>query len=109
MPNSSSPGGRSKVGLPLAGVLQALSATPKLRAFSLTCRAMACTRSRGMPSSAAAPAIFSTNRVAPVPRRPAVYRLSVTATSSLTSTFATWMPSSSASSAAMSKLRTSPV
>ncbi len=32
-PSSSSPGGRSKVGLPLAGVVQALSATPKLREF----------------------------------------------------------------------------
>ena len=60
------------MGLPLAGVVQALSATPKLREFSLTCRAIACTRSSGAPSSAAAPAIFSTNSVAPVPRRPAV-------------------------------------
>ncbi|CAM5732187.1 hypothetical protein SFUMM280S_05646 [Streptomyces fumanus] len=31
MPSSSSPAGRSKVGLPLAGVVQAPSATPKLR------------------------------------------------------------------------------
>ncbi len=89
--------------------MTALSATPKLREFSFTCFASAATRSSGCPSSAAAPAIFSTNSVAPVPRRPAVYRLSVTATSSLTSTFATWTPSSSASSAAMSKLSTSPV
>ncbi|CAM5692516.1 hypothetical protein STENM223S_01822 [Streptomyces tendae] len=72
MPSSSSPEGRSKVGLPLAGVVTALSATPKLREWSLTRRAIASTCSSGRPSCAAAPAIFSTNRVAPVPRRPAV-------------------------------------
>lgn len=93
----------------MAGVLHALRATPKLRALALTRRAIVSTRSSGMPASAAAPASFSTKSVAPVPRRPAVQRLSVTATSSSTSTFATWMPSSSASSAAMSKLSTSSV
>jgi hypothetical protein len=56
----------------LAGVVEALRATPKLREDSLTLRAMASTRSSGAPSWAAAPAIFSTNSVAPVPRRPAV-------------------------------------
>jgi hypothetical protein len=80
-----------------------------LRLDSLTWRQNAATRARGMPASAAAPAIFSASTVAPTPRRPAVNRLSRTATSSSISTLTTSMPSASASSAAISKLSTSPV
>src|SRR6202040_3595169 len=64
---------------------------------------------RRAPSSASAPAIFSTNTVAPVPRRPAVYSESCTATSSLITTGTTSIPSSPASSAAIWKFSTSPV
>lgn len=45
---------------------------PKDLLRSSTSCATAATRASGAPSSASAPAIFSTNSVAPVPRRPAV-------------------------------------
>ena len=81
-----------------------------LRALSFTRWAMAVTSARLRSSSAAAPAIFSTTSVAPTPRRPAVYRLSCTATSSLTTIDATSTPvSAAASSAAISKFMMSPV
>ena len=56
---------------------------PMLRPHPFTLRPMAATVARSCPASAAAPQIFSTRTVTPTPRRPAVYRLSSTATSSL--------------------------
>ena len=109
MPSSISESSSSNVGLPAAGVMHGLSATPNDRDRSFTSRAMAATAARSAPSSASAPAIFSTNTVAPTPRRPAVYSESSTATSSLITTLATSMSSSSASSAAIWKFSTSPV
>src|SRR6202040_1749762 len=106
-PTSASPS--SKVGLPAAGTMHELSATPKDRLRALTSRATAATAARPAPCSASAPAIFSTNTVAPVPRRPAVYSESCTATSSLITTGTTSIPSSPASSAAIWKFSTSPV
>ena len=47
--------------------------------------------------------------IAPTPRRPVVYRLSCTATSSLITTLTTSISSAWASSAAISKFSTSPV
>ena len=49
-------------------------------------RATSATSARLRPCSAAAPAIFSSSTVTPTPRRPAVYRLSCTATSSSVTT-----------------------
>ena len=72
MPISISPSGRSKEGLPLAGTVQEVRAMPMERPAALTRAAMASTSSSGRPSSAAAPAIFSTMTVTPTPRRPAV-------------------------------------
>ena len=71
-PTSISSSGRSKPGLPADGVVQAVSATANEPLASLTRRPIAATSWTLPPSSASAPAIFSTNRVAPVPRRPAV-------------------------------------
>jgi len=65
MPSSASASPSSKVGLPAAGTTHELSATPKDRLRSLTSRATAATAARPAPSSASAPAIFSTNTVAP--------------------------------------------
>ena len=77
---------------------------------ALTRAAIPATSSSGRPCSAAAPAIFSTMTVTPTPRRPAVKRESSTATSSLVTTLATWMPDSASTiSAAISKFMTSPV
>ena len=99
----------SNVGFPAAGTVQDVSARPMLRPLALTCRAMSATWSSGRPSSAAAPAIFSSSTVTPTPRRPAVQVLSLTATSSLVTTDCTSAPLAAASSAAISKFITSPV
>ena len=108
-PSSISPGLIWKIGEPAEGGVHELSATPKERARSLTRWATAATSCSDAPCSALAPAIFSSSTVAPVPRRPAVYRLSSTATSSLTRTVSTLTPSSSSMSAAILKFSTSPV
>ncbi len=108
-PTSISSSGRSKPGLPEAGVVQAVSATANDREAAFTLLAISATAARSAPCSASAPAIFSTKTVAPVPRRPAVQVESWTATSSSTRTVSTVLPSSVASSAAIWKLRTSPV
>ena len=98
------------MGLPLAGTVQDVSAMPMLRELSLTRRARSASSDRLRPCSAAAPTIFSTAMAAPVPRRPAVKRLSSTATSSFITTASTVVSvSAAASSAAMSKFMTSPV
>ena len=60
-PTSISSSGRSKPGLPAAGVVQAVSATANEPLFSLTRRPTAATSAALAPSSASAPAIFSTN------------------------------------------------
>ena len=67
------------------------------------------TRLRLVTLPAAAPQIFSASTVVPTPRRPAVYKLSFTATSSLMTTVSTWRPRAWQSSAAISKFMTSPV
>ena len=72
MPTSISSSGRSKVGLPAAGTVHEVSARPMLRPAALTLRATSATSARLRPSSAAAPAIFSTSTVTPTPRRPTV-------------------------------------
>jgi hypothetical protein len=82
---------------------------PNDRERSFALRATPATDARSPPDSASAPATFSTIGVAPVPRRPAVYSESSTATSSFTRTDSTLMPSSPASSAASWKFMTSPV
>ena len=109
MPISISSSPSSNVGLPAAGTVHEVSAMPIVRAFAFTSRQMSATSLSGRFSSAAAPAIFSSSTVAPTPRRPAVYRLSWTATSSSTSTDSTSVPSARQSSAAISKFITSPV
>ena len=91
------------------GAVHEVSATPMLRLRSLTVRQRPATSASGRPASAAAPQIFSASTVAPTPRRPAVYRLSLTATSSSMTTCSTVSPSSRARSAAISKFITSPV
>ena len=97
------------MGLPAAGTVHEVSATPKLRPCAFTFRAIPATSASEPPASAFAPAIFSTSTVTPVPRRPAVQVESSTATSSFVSTDSTRMSSSSASSAASLKFITSPV
>ena len=98
------------MGLPAAGTVHDVSAMPMLRPHPLTFRPMAATAARSWPASAAAPHSFSTRTVTPTPRRPAVYRLSSTATSSLVTTDSTLRPVASAAiSAAISKFITSPV
>ena len=83
-------------------------ARPIERPRSLTFAAIAATSASDPPASAWAPAIFSTRTVTPTPRRPAVYSESWTATSSFVTT--DWTSISPAtSSAAIWKLRTSPV
>ena len=109
MPISISSSGRSKLGSPDPGVMQAVSAMPMLRPWPFTRRQISATSASDLPSSAAAPQIFSAITVMPTPRRPAVYRLSWTATSSLVTTASTWMSSPPARSAAISKFITSPV
>ena len=109
MPSSNSSSPRSKVGLPAAGTAQLVRAMPMLRTWALTFSQTALTSSRGAPSSARAPTIFSMSTVPPTPRRPAVYRESCTATSSFTTTWATGMPSAASMSAAIWKFITSPV
>ena len=89
--------------------VQEVNATPMLRPCSLTRRPNAATRASGWPSSAAAPQIFSASTVVPTPRRPAVYRLFSTATSSSITTLMTSIPSEAANSAARSKFMMSPV
>ncbi len=109
MPSSISSSPSSKVGVPAEGVVHDVSAMPNDLLRSLALRATAATAARSPPDSARAPPTFSTTGVAPVPRRPAVYSESSTATSSFTSTDSTLMPSSPASSAASWKFMTSPV
>ena len=104
---SSSPS--SNVGFPAAGTVHEVRAIPIDRALSFTFRQTSTTSFSGRRCSAAAPAIFSINTVAPTPRRPAVYSESWTATSSSTSTDSTSVPSERQSSAAISKFMTSPV
>ena len=71
-PNSISSGPMSKVGLPAAGTVQEVSATPIERVAPLTASPSALSACRSMPASAAAPTIFSTTRVPATPRRPVV-------------------------------------
>ena len=59
------------------GTVPDVRATPMLRPPSLTLRQRAATSASGRRCSAAAPQIFSASTVAPTPRRPAVYRLSL--------------------------------
>ncbi len=82
---------------------------PIERPSPLTFPAIRAHSPRLAPPSAAAPTIFSSSTVVPTPRRPAVYRLSLTATSSLTTTAVTSLPSAWANSAAISKFIMSPV
>ena len=72
MPISISSSGRSNVGRPAAGTTQEVSAMPMLRPLPFTRFATSATSARLRPSSAAAPASFSTSTVTPTPRRPAV-------------------------------------
>ena len=92
-PTSISSSGRSKVGLPAAGTVQLLSAIP-IAAWPLTRWASSRTATRSLPSSAAAPTIFSSSTVTPTPRRPAVQVESSTATSSRVTTVRTPTPPS---------------
>ena len=78
----------SKVGLPASGTVQLVSATPIEAVRSLTRTPRARHASRSAPASAAAPTTFSTTSVPATPRRPVVYVLSSTATSSLVNTVA---------------------
>ena len=72
MPISISSSPSSNVGLPAAGTVQEVSAMPMLRPLAFTRRQSSATSARALPSSAAAPAIFSASTVTPTPRRPAV-------------------------------------
>ena len=109
MPISISISPSSKVGLPAAGTVHEVSAIPMLRPLAFTLRHRSATSASDLRCSAAAPQIFSASTVVPTPRRPAVYRLSWTATSSSITTDSIAMPSSRARSAAISKFMMSPV
>ena len=52
--------------------MQAVSAMPMVRPWPLTRRQISATSASDLPSSAAAPQIFSAITVMPTPRRPAV-------------------------------------
>ncbi len=52
--------------------MQAVSAMPMVRPWPLTLRQISATSASDLPSSAAAPQIFSAITVIPTPRRPAV-------------------------------------
>ena len=72
MPISISSSPSSKVGLPAAGVMQGVSAMPMRAAVGVDPAAQLGDLGQRLPSSAAAPQIFSASTVAPTPRRPAV-------------------------------------
>ena len=72
MPISISSSPSSNVGLPAAGTVHDVRAIPIVRPFAFTSRQMSATSFSGRPSSAAAPAIFSSRTVVPTPRLPAV-------------------------------------
>ena len=93
-----------KVGVPAAGTVQLVSATPIEPVAALTRSPRALQAARSAPASAAAPTIFSTSMVPATPRRPVVKVESSTATSSLVITVAT----SPSISAAISKFMMSP-
>ena len=97
------------MGRPAWGTVHGVSAMPIERTDSFARVASASTCASVPPSSASAPISFSISTVPPTPRRPAVWRLSWTATSSSTTTDRTSMPSAAASSPAISKFITSPV
>ena len=82
-PNSISSSPISKVGLPAAGTVQLVKATPIVPAFLLTFSPSFLHSSNDPPSSAKDPTIFSTKTVAATPRLPVVNVESLTATSSL--------------------------
>jgi hypothetical protein len=70
MPISTSSSPRSKVGVPAAGTMQEVSASPIERTLAITSRDSSVTALRSAPSSALAPASFSSSTVPPTPRRP---------------------------------------
>ena len=76
----------SKPGFPAAGTVQGSMAIPMERTLAMTFSATALTSGSSAPCSALAPAILWTKIVPATPRRPVVYKLSWTATSSLTTT-----------------------
>ena len=84
------------VGLPAAGTVQLVSATPIERVRALTSTPSSAHVFRSMPFSAAAPTIFSTTSVPATPRRPALWVDFSTATSSLVTTVAAGRSSNSA-------------
>ena len=94
---------RSNSGEPLAGGVQAVSATPMERVTELTFSPMRATSSRSAPFSAAAPQAFMTKKFPATPRRPVVNVESCTDTSSSMSRVRALMSSASASSWAISK------
>ena len=72
MPISISSSPSSKLGSPEPGVTHGVSAMPMVRPWPLTFRHTSVTSASDLPSSAAAPQIFSAITVMPTPRRPAV-------------------------------------
>ena len=72
MPISTSSSPSSKLGSPDPGVMHGVRAMPIERPLALTRRPSSATSASDLPSSAAAPQIFSTSTVTPTPRRPAV-------------------------------------
>ena len=71
-PISISSGPSSNSGEPLAGGVQAVSATPMVRVTSLTFVPIRTTSSRSAPCSAAAPTALMTKKFPATPRRPTV-------------------------------------
>jgi len=108
-PISISSSARVKMGLPLAGGVQPVRATPMVRVTSTTRLPRASRSSRLRPRSAAAPTAFMTKKLPATPRRPTVQVESLTATSSLMTTVRTSIPSASAISRPVSNDMVSPV
>ena len=83
MPISISSSPSSKVGLPAAGTVHEVSAMPMLRPLAFTLRQRSATSASDRPCLGRGTGRSSRPaRSSPTPRRPAVYRLSCTATSS---------------------------
>ena len=82
---------------------------PIVRVTELTLFPIRSSSSRSAPCSEAAPTALMTKKLPATPRRPTVQVESFTATSSLTSSVPTVMPSASASSVPISNAIRSPV
>ena len=108
MPISISPSGRVKLACWVVGRIVGEIPMPMVAVCSTTSSATAATCARVSPRSAAAPAALKAKKMPATPRRSVLRSRGWLATSSRPSTVIVSMSSSSARSAARSKLKTSP-